>query len=52
MYEKAHGNQPSTVDVDHKQAIVKGGNNAPSNLRARSRSANRSFPRTRRAGMK
>jgi hypothetical protein len=33
-YEKAHGDLPSTVDVDHKRRIAKGGTNAPENLRA------------------
>ena len=51
-YEKAHGNQPSTVDIDHAKPIAKGGGNAPGNLRARPRSSNRSFRRTRSAGMK
>jgi hypothetical protein len=39
-------------DVDHKQPIVKGGGNGSGNLRAVTASANRSFPRTKRAGMK
>lgn len=39
-------------DIDHKSPIVKGGTNAPGNLRIRSKSANRSFPRTKNAGMK
>jgi hypothetical protein len=51
-YEKAHGNLPSSVDVDHRKPIAKGGTNAPSNLRARPNSRNRSFARTRNAGMK
>jgi 5-methylcytosine-specific restriction endonuclease McrA len=33
-------------DVDHKKPLSKGGSNDTSNLRARSPSANRSFPRT------
>lgn len=41
-YEKAHGNLPSTVDVDHKKKLAQGGSNSMSNLRARSQSANRS----------
>lgn len=41
-YEKAHGNLPSTVDVDHKKKLSQGGSNSISNLRARSQSANRS----------
>jgi len=38
-------------DVDHRKPIVKGGSNRKSNLRAVSRHANRSFRRTRNAGM-
>lgn len=51
-YEKAHGNLPASVDVDHRRPIAKGGSNAPSNLRARPASRNRSFARTRNAGLK
>ena len=40
------------LDVDHKRPIVKGGTNAPSNLRAVPASQNRSFARTKNAGMK
>lgn len=39
-------------DVDHKKPIVKGGGNHPSNLRVVSPSKNRSFARTKKAGMK
>lgn len=39
-------------DVDHAQPLAKGGSNSKSNLRVRSKSANRSFPRTKKAGMK
>ena len=39
-------------DVDHKRPLAKGGSNASSNLRVRSKSANRSFARTKNAGMK
>lgn len=39
-------------DVDHRKPLAKGGNNSPSNLRVRSKSSNRSFPRTKKAGMK
>lgn len=39
-------------DVDHKRPLAKGGSNAPSNLRVRSPSANRSFKRNSKAGMK
>lgn len=51
-YEKLHGNQSTSLDVDHKKAIAKGGGNSAANLRIRSRSSNRSFPRNRRAGMR
>ena len=39
-------------DVDHKRPISKGGGNGAGNLRAVPASQNRSFPRTRNAGMK
>ena len=52
MYEKEHGDLPTSVDVDHHTPIVRGGGNDPTNLRGRSSGANRSFPRNRRAGMK
>jgi hypothetical protein len=45
-YEKAHGDLPSTVDVDHKRALSRGGTSALQNLQAVSRSTNRSFART------
>ncbi len=51
-YIKEHGK--SSVrgkDVDHKKPIVKGGTNASSNLRAVSVHNNRSFKRTKKAGM-
>ena len=52
-YEKAHGTLPDNVDVDHKKALSKGGNpTALSNLRAASRSENRSFARTKTNGLK
>ena len=51
-FEAQNGNLPPSVDVDHRQPLVKGGSNSLNNLRPRSRHANRSFPRTRRAGMK
>lgn len=37
-------------DVDHKRGVQAG--NASSNLRVRSKSANRSYPRTKSAGVK
>jgi hypothetical protein len=39
-YEKKHGDMPSSVDVDHKRRIAKGGGNDPSNLRAVSEKKN------------
>ena len=39
-------------DVDHKTPIIRRGTNARGNLRAQSKSANRSFARTRSAKMK
>jgi len=41
-YEKAHGDLPSNVDVDHKRSLKSGGSNSVSNLRARSQKDNRS----------
>ena len=38
-------------DIDHKQALSKGGTNAKSNLRVTTASENRSFPRTRTGAM-
>lgn len=40
------------LDVDHTKPLVKGGSNKPSNWRIRTKSANRSFKRTKNAGMK
>ena len=45
-YEKENGDQPSSVDIDHKRPLSKGGGNGSGNLRAKPRSANRSFART------
>ena len=39
-------------DVDHKKPMAKGGGNGRSNLRVKSKSANRSFARTKSAKMK
>lgn len=39
-------------DVDHKKALIKGGSNGKTNLRVVSKSTNRSFKRTKKAGMK
>lgn len=51
-YEDKHGDLPSNVDVDHKRPLSKGGSNKPSNLRATSRSSNRSYARTKTGKMK
>lgn len=51
-YESEHGDQPHTVDIDHKRALSKGGGNSSSNLRATSRSSNRSYARTKTGKMK
>lgn len=40
------------MDVDHKTPLAKGGGNGKENLRVVPASKNRSFARTRRAGMK
>lgn len=44
-YEKAKGDLPSDVDVDHSRPLSKGGASGLKNLRAVPRSANRSFAR-------
>lgn len=44
-YEKAHGDLPTNVHVDHKKAISQGGTNDPKNLRAISKKRNESFNR-------
>lgn len=40
------------LDVDHRKPIVKGGGNGAGNLRVVPAGQNRSFPRTKSAGMK
>ena len=52
MYEKEHGDLPTSVDVDHRTPIVRGGRNDPSNLRDLPSGRNRSFKRDKRAGMR
>jgi len=39
-------------DVGHSKPIVKGGSNSKSNLKVQSKSSNRSYARTKSAGMK
>jgi hypothetical protein len=51
-YEKAHGDLPATVDVDHKKAMSKGGTSTLANLRAAPQSENTSFSRTKTGAMK
>jgi hypothetical protein len=42
-YEKAHGDLPSNVDVDHKKPLKNGGTNAASNTRAIADTKNRGW---------
>lgn len=52
-YEAANGDLPAGVDVDHKKPLSKGGAATKlGNLRAKPAAKNRSFPRTKTAGMK
>lgn len=48
QYEKANGDLPSSVDVNHKRRLAKGGTNTPTNTEAMSRKQNRGW----RKGMK
>ena len=52
MVKKGVVSKGDGKDVDHKTPIVKGGGNGNGNLRAVPRSQNRSFARTKTAGMK
>lgn len=52
LYEKANGDLPAGVDVDHKKPLAKGGSTKLSNLRAVPASKNRSYARTKSARMK
>lgn len=45
-YEKANGDLPTSVQVDHKKPISQGGTNAASNLRAIPKARNESFKRS------
>jgi 5-methylcytosine-specific restriction endonuclease McrA len=40
------------MDVDHKKPLSKGGSTAATNLRAVSKTVNRSFPRTKKGAIK
>lgn len=42
-YEKANGDLPSSVDVDHKKMLDSGGTNAKKNLRAVDQKTNRGW---------
>lgn len=52
MTEKGVVKKGDGKDVDHRTPIAKGGGNGSGNLRAVPKSQNRSFARTRTAGMK
>jgi hypothetical protein len=52
MMKKGLAHKGDGKDVDHSKPIAKGGGNGNGNLRMKPKSANRSFARTRSAGMK
>lgn len=52
MEEKGLVRKGDGKDVDHRKPISKGGGNGSGNLRAVPKSQNRSFARTRTAGMR
>jgi hypothetical protein len=52
MKEKGLVKKGDGKDVDHRTPIAKGGGNGSGNLRAVPKGQNRSFARTRNAGMK
>lgn len=52
MEEKGLVRKGDGKDVDHRKPIAKGGGNGSGNLRAVPKSQNRSFARTRTAGMR
>jgi len=52
MMKKGLVHKGDGKDVDHTKPLDKGGTNSNGNLRVKSKSANRSFPRTRTADMK
>jgi hypothetical protein len=52
MEKKVGASALKGKDVDHKTPISKGGGNSASNLRVQSKSANRSFARNSKGGIK
>jgi hypothetical protein len=52
MMDKGTVRKGDGMDVDHNTPISKGGGNSSGNLRAVSKSANRSFPRTKSGKMR
>jgi len=52
LISKKAGKAIAGKDVTHKTPLIKGGSNKKSNLGVSSKHANRSFPRTKDAGMK
>lgn len=42
-YEKANGDLPTSVEVDHKRMVKDGGTNSPNNLRALPAKENRAW---------
>ena len=52
LIKKGRINKGDGNDVDHRRPLIKGGSGFLANLRVQSKSANRSFKRTRTAGMR
>lgn len=52
MEEEGKVKKGDGKDVEHKKPLIKGGGNSRSNLTVKSKSDNRSFKRTKKAGMK
>ena len=53
QYQKAHGDLPHDVEIDHIKPLSKGGSStSKGNIRAVPASANRSFSRTKTGAMK
>lgn len=49
-YERIFGDQPASVDIDHKQMLKDGGSNTRGNLRAVGQTANRGWRRNKAKG--